>query len=134
MSEARDSLVAGLRQTAAYVQSLALTESQVLTSGFDIVVWNRSTVILTAPVISGLDNSVSEQLSVGIKAVNGAKAYQVQYCTGTAAWTDLGIWSNTKGVVILNLTPGTVYSVRVRAIGGAMKYGPWSISSSMMSM
>ena len=30
---------------------------------------------------------------------------------------DVGIWPNTKGIVILNLKPGTVYSVRIRGIG-----------------
>jgi hypothetical protein len=56
--------------------------------------------------------------------VNGAKAYQVQYCVGTGPWLEAGIWPNTKGIVITNLTPGTVYSVRVRGVGGSTQYGP----------
>ena len=56
--------------------------------------------------------------------MNGAKAYQVQYCVGTGPWLEAGIWPNTKGIVITNLTPGTVYSVRVRGVGGSTQYGP----------
>jgi hypothetical protein len=47
---------------------------------------------------------------------------------------DVGIWPNTKGVVITDLTPGTVYSVRIRAIGGSTQYGPWSATISLMAI
>jgi hypothetical protein len=133
MMEARDALVAALRQIAAYIQSLGLTASQVLTSGYDVVIWNHTTITLLAPVVSGLDNSISGQLGVSLQAVTGAKAYHVQYCTGTDPWLDVGIWPNTKGIVIMNLTPGTVYSVRVRAIGGSTQYSPWSAVISLMA-
>ena len=61
-----------------------------------------------------------------------AKAYHVQYCAGTGAWVDAGIWPNTKGIVITGLIPGTVYGVRVRGVGGATQYGPWSATVSLM--
>ena len=39
LNEARDALTAALRQIAGYIQSLGLTnESDILSSGFDIVV------------------------------------------------------------------------------------------------
>ena len=133
MQEARDTLVVALRQIAAYIQSLTLTESQVLTSGFDGGVWGRSKVALDAPASVSLDNSISGQLGVFLQAVPGAKAYHVQYCTGTGSWLDVGIWPNTKGIVIPNLTPGTVYSVRIRAVGGSTQYSPWSTAVSLMA-
>ena len=67
-----------------------------------------------------------------IPAVPNAKAYHVQYCTGTGAWLDAGIWPNTKNIVITDLIPGTVYGVRVRGVGGSTQYGPWSATMSMM--
>ena len=130
--EARNALVMAMRQIAAYIQSLNLTESQVLTSGFDIIVWSKTKITLVAPVINGLDNTITTQLGVSLQAVAGAKAYQVQYCAGTGPWVDIGIWPNTKGIVITNLTPGTVYGVRVRGIGGSTQYGPWSATASIM--
>ncbi len=130
--DARDNLVSAMRQIASYIQSLNLTEAQVLTSGFDVIVWSRSKITIIAGIITSLDNSYSGQLGVNLQALAGAKAYHVQYCTGTGAWVDAGIWPNTKGIVILNLTPGTVYSVRVRGIGGSDQYGPWSATMSLM--
>jgi len=131
--EARDNLVGALRQTAAYVQSIGLTNvSQVLSSGFDLVSTNRSQVPLEQPVIT-LDNSTTLQLAVQFAAVQYAKAYQLQFSTGTAAWQEAGIYPNSKGVVLLNLTPGTIYNVRLRAVGGSTQYSPWSATVSLMA-
>jgi hypothetical protein len=44
LKEARNELVAALRQIVAYIQSLNLTESQVLTLGFDVVVWSNTKI------------------------------------------------------------------------------------------
>jgi hypothetical protein len=132
--EASEALVWALRQVAAYIQSLTptLTVSQVLTSGFDVVSTGGTPAPLDQPVFA-LDNSVSGQLGVNLTAVPNAKAYQVQYCTGTGAWLEAGIYPNTKGIVLLNLTPGTIYNVRLRAIGGSTQYSPWSITVSLMA-
>jgi len=134
LKEARDAVIGALRQVAGYIQSLGLTnESDVLSSGFDIVLPNKyPQTPLTTPVVA-LDNSVSGQLQVGLQAVANAKAYQVQYSTGTGAWVDLGIFPNTRNIVITNLTPGTVYSVRVRAVGGSTQYSAWSAAISLMA-
>lgn len=132
LADARDNLVAAMRQIAAYIQSLNLTEAQVLTSGFDVIVWSKTKITILAPTITGLDNSISTQLGVYLQALAGAKAYHVQYCAGAGAWVDAGIWPTTKGIFILNLTPGTVYGVRVRGIGGSAQYGPWSATMSLM--
>jgi hypothetical protein len=132
LADADDNLVAALRQIAAYIQSLNLTEAEVLTSGYDVIVWSKTKITLVAVTVTGLDNSISTQLGVSLQALAGAKAYHVQYCTGTGAWVDAGIWPTTKGIVIQNLTPGTVYSVRVRGIGGSDQYGPWSAAMSLM--
>jgi hypothetical protein len=130
--DARADLTVALRQIAAYIQSLNLSETQVLLSGFDVVVWKNSKITLVAPVMTSLDNSVTTQLGVSFQAVAGAKAYHVQYCTGAGAWVDAGIWPNTRGIAITNLTPGTLYGVRVRGIGGSDQYGPWSATLSLM--
>ena len=133
MLEAHDALIMALRQNAAYIQSLNLTESQVLTSGYDVIVWSKNKITLVAPDGVSLDNSISGQLGVALSAVAGAKAYHVQYTAdGGKTWLDVGIWPNTKGIIIPNLTPGTVYGVRILGIGGSTQYGPWSATVSLM--
>ncbi len=133
--EAWDVLTAACRQIAAYVQSLGLTnESDVLSSGFDIIIPGKHPQQpLPQPVI-GLDNSVTGRMSVDIGAVPNAKAYHVQYATGTGAMIDLGIFPNTRNIVIPNTTPGTNYSARARAVGGSTQYSSWSAVVSAMSM
>jgi hypothetical protein len=126
--------VAALRQIAGYVQSLAvtLTLSQVLSSGFDVVIPNSTQSPLDQPVFT-LDNSTTMQLAVYLTAVTNAKAYQVQFSSGTGAWQEAGIYPNTKGIILDSLTPGTVYNVRIRAVGGSTQYSDWSATMSKMS-
>jgi hypothetical protein len=133
-NEARDALISATRQLAGYVQSQTplLTESQVLSSGFDIANANRTPSPLTQPMFT-LDNSNTTQLGVALEAVSNAKAYQVQFSTGTGAWQEGGIYPNTKGIVIASLTPGTIYNVRIRAVGGSTQCSPWSATVSLMA-
>jgi hypothetical protein len=134
LTEARDAVIAALRQIAGYIQSLGLTnESDVLSSGFDIVVPGKSPQSpLTQPQFT-LDNSVPGQLGIDLQAVPNAKAYHVQSCIGTNPWIDLGIFPNTRNISIPNTVAGTTYSVRVQAIGGSTQYSPWSGVLSLMS-
>lgn len=133
-NEARDALIAALRQIAGYVQSLAptLSLSQILSSGYDVVNPNTTPSPLDQPVFR-LDNSLSGRLAVTLNAVTNAKAYHVQYNIGTAPWQELGIYPNTKDIVLTAATPGTVYNFRIRAIGGSTRYSEWSATMSLMA-
>jgi len=46
---------------------------------------------------------------------------------------EAGIYPNTKNIVLNNLTPGAIYNVRIRAVGGSTHYSPWSATVSIMS-
>jgi hypothetical protein len=125
-NEARAALISALRQNAAYVQSLGLKNvSDVFASGFDIVDVSNRQSPLTQPVFT-LDNSLTTQLMVNLRAVRNAKAYQVQFSAVADVWQEAGIYPTTKGIFVLNLTPGTIYNVRIRAVGGSTQYSPWS--------
>jgi hypothetical protein len=134
--QARGALVTALRQTAAYIQSLGLTkESDVLSSGFDLAVWNTRQTPLTTPVLVRLDNLVSTQLTLKMRAVANARAYEVQFSAdGGETWQRLGFYPHTKGIVMTGLTPGTVYAMRVRAVGGSTRYSGWSNAISRMAI
>jgi hypothetical protein len=132
--EAHDIVIGALRQIAGYITSLGLTNaSDVLSSGFDIIISGKSpSVPLIQPQFS-LSNSVPGQLGVILPAVPNAKAYHVQYATGTGAMVDLAIFPNTRDIVIPNTVAGTVYSARIQAIGGSTLCSPWSGIVSLMS-
>jgi len=126
LSEATDAVIVALRQIAGYIQSLGLTnESDVLSSGFDIIIPGRSPQSPLLQPQFTLDNSVPGQLGIDLTAVPNAKSYHVQYATGTGAMIDLGIFPNTVA--------GTVYSARIQAIGGSTNYSPWSAVMTLMS-
>jgi hypothetical protein len=129
-SLARAALLSALRQNAAYVQSLALTDlASILSTGYDVISTNKTQSPLTTPVFE-LDNSFPGQITVGLTAVVNAKSYQVQYSIGTGAWQELGIFPNTRGIVIADLTQAIICNVRVRAIGGSTQYSQWSATVS----
>jgi hypothetical protein len=127
---ARLALLAALRQNAAYVQSLALTNLEdIFSTGYDVVSTNRTQSPLTTPVFA-LDNSFPGQIAVDLSAVANAKSYQVQYSIGAGAWQELGIFPNTRGIIISSLTQATIGNVRIRAIGGSTQYSQWSATVS----
>ncbi len=76
---------------------------------------------------------MTTQLLLRMQAVTNAKAYQVQYHNGTATWQELGIFPNTRGIRLTALTPGSVYTVRARAVGGSTQYSEWSDPISLMA-
>jgi hypothetical protein len=133
-NEARDAVIVAMRKIAGYIQSLGLTNaSDVLSSGFDIIVPGKYPSVPLAQPVFSLDNTVPGQLGVNLPAVPNAKAYHVQYAIGTGPMIDLGIFPNTRNIVIPNTTAGTVYSVRIQAIGGSTQYSPWSAVMTLMS-
>jgi len=133
-NEARDEVIVAMRKIAGYIQSLGLTNaSDVLSSGFDIISPGKNPQQpLTQPQFT-LDNTVPGRLGINLPAVQYAKAYHVQYSTGTGAMIDLGIFPNTRNMFIPNTVAGTVYSVRIQAIGGSTQYSPWSSVMTLMS-
>lgn len=47
-------------------------------------------------------------------------------------WQEAGIYTQARRIVLLGLTPGTIYFTRVRAIGGSTGYSDWSVPASLM--
>ena len=99
-----------------------LKEPKRLVYAYDeLQISNNTPAPLTQPVFT-LDNSLTTQLAVYLTAVSNAKAYQLQVSTNPNAWQESGIYPNTKGIVLSNLTPGTlpenpsqIYTLQLRA-------------------
>ena len=123
---ARTVLVGSLRQTAAYVQSVAGQDlTLLLSSGFQPVSTNRAQSPLDTPVVLTIDNSASTKLIVRLQPVANARAYETQYKNG-GGWLPAGISTQARRIEIGSLTPGTTYTVQTRAIGGSTGYSDWS--------
>jgi hypothetical protein len=132
-NDARDVLVTSLRQTAAYVQSVASQDlTLLLSSGFQATSTNRAQSPLDVPVVLGIDNSFSTQLILRVQPVLNARSYETQYKNG-AGWLPGGIFTQARRMEIDGLTPGTTYTVQVRAIGGSTGSSDWSAPQSCIS-
>jgi hypothetical protein len=132
---ARLALENALRQDAAYVQSVAGTDlATLLSSGFYPTSTNRAQVPLVTPVILGILNSATRELTLQVGAVAYAKSYEAQISTTPGVWVHAGTFANTRNMVLGNLTPGTVYAIQVRAIGGSTGRSNWSDPVSHMAI
>jgi hypothetical protein len=106
-----------------------------LSSGFfAVTATRRSAGPLAKPVAALVDDLGTTRLRVKLARVPNAKSYQVQYsANGNGGWQDAGIFTNTRGIALQPLVPGTVYNVRVRAFGGSNSASDWSDPVSKMA-
>ena len=133
-NERREALETALRQDASYVQSLTAQDLPgLLTSGFEAVSTNRTPAPLPAPVINGLEYAPDHQIIVRLGPVENAKSYEVQKKNG-GGWEAAGVFGSTRGILIGGFTPGQMYVVQVRAVGGSLKYSEWSQPASVMAV
>ena len=139
-SNQRAALVDLLRQLAGYVQEKSGNNlATLLSSGFDAVSTNRASVPLPRPAILSLDNGNSGQLLVKVTPIANAKCYEVRHAAVAAGgapgpWQSGGLFTNSRSMPLNGLTPGTNYTVQVRAIGGSTGYSDWSDPVSHMSL
>ena len=135
----RDTLVGLLRQLAGYVQQNCGNDlAKLLSSGFEAVSASRSQRPLDTPRILSLDNGNTGQLLVKVSPIANAKCYEVRYAALTSGtpgqWQSGGLFTNSRAMPVNGLTPGTMYQVQVRAIGGTTGYSDWSDPVSHMSL
>ena len=121
----------GLDANAFYVQTIARTNlAMMLTSGYQAASTNHGQSPLATPSITGIDNDTSTQLDVHVSPITNAGGYEAQICTGTGAWTTVKFSTQARTITLTGLTTGTVYQVRVRALGGSTGQSDWSMPGS----
>jgi len=131
---ARSAVLDALRKNANYIQTLSSHDLEMLlSSGFTAMSTNRAQIPLNQPVIAAIENMGSTKLLVRATPVLNARNYQVQISTGTVAWEDMGIFPKARRIVLERLTPGMIYNVRLRALGGSTGYSDWSVAASLMA-
>ncbi|MGN6555240.1 MAG: fibronectin type III domain-containing protein [Verrucomicrobiota bacterium] len=132
---ARAAFISPVRQLAAYVESIAGEDlTALLSSGFQPVTSNRTQIVLPKPVVLDLINDQSTKMALRLRAVPTARAYEVRISTGANSWQTIGIFTQSRKILLENLTPGVTYTVQVRAIGGLTGYSDWSDPVSHMSL
>lgn len=133
-NDARENLVGLLRQSATYVQSNCRNDlALLLASGFDAISTNHTPSQLETPAIQGITNGTSTQLTLNVQSILNAKSYEVRQSTTPNTWQTSGIFTQARHIVVEALTPGTVYTFQVRAVGGSTGYSDWSDPVSHMA-
>ena len=138
-NNARETLVNSLRLLAGYVQTSCNNDlPTLLSSGFQAAQSTQPSHPLDKPSISSVENGETGQLFLNVKPVTNARAYEVRVAvsgTGGALgpWQSAGMFNSTRNLALTGLTPGTLYSIEIRAIGGSTGYSYWSDAVSHMS-
>jgi hypothetical protein len=124
-----------LRRVATYVQmncndDLALLPS----SGFEAQSTNRAQAPLDRPLELMIKNGMSGHLVASVKPVKNTSMYEGRIKLEGADWMPSIFDGDSQHITFEGLTPGKMYTVQVRALGGSTGQSDWSDPSSHMAM
>ena len=123
-----------LSSQAAYVQSIAATDLPLLlSSGFQAVSNNRTQIMLPQANIRTMTNVQNHKLGLTLDPLPTARGYEVRYKWANGEYVPVGVFTSSRGILLEGLTPGVVYTVQARGIGGLTGYGDWSDPTSRMA-
>jgi hypothetical protein len=105
-----------------------------LSSGFEAVATARTRSPLATPGVPAVENGISGQLILRVRPVKNAKSYEVRYALADGVWKMGGIFTGARAMPINGLTPGQMYTLQMRAIGGTTGYSGWSDPVQRMSL
>ena len=134
-NKAYTAVTSALRKIANYVEIQADNDLEtMLSSGFSVVSTNNAPAPLDQPLIMEISNLGTMQFLLRVGSILNARSYQVQTAVAaTGPWVEATITTQARRIVLKGLTPGTIYFVRVRAIGGSTGASEWSVSASQMA-
>lgn len=137
--DARQALITNLIRLGSYVQFAANGDRAILlTSGFKAIDGfghHPSTPIEIPSSVRAL-NAGNGRLALKFPAVKRARSYQLRYRPADAspdAW-ESRTFTNSRNIIVTDLTPGVRYTFQVRAVGGSEGLTDWSDPTSHMSL
>jgi hypothetical protein len=134
-NNSRQSLLGLLRQLAIYVQMNCNNDMAILlSSGFQAMSTNRAQSPLDQPQSLVIKNGTSGQLVASVSPVKNTSMYEGRAKGPAGDWTPSVFTGDSQHITLDGLTPGTTYTVQVRALGGSTGQSDWSDPSSHMAM
>jgi hypothetical protein len=85
-------------------------------------------------VLKDIKNVGTGRLQLVAGAVRNARLFEAQSKTGTGDWVSAGMFQNSREIIVTGLTPGTMYTFQLRAMGGSTGASDWSNPVSHMSL
>jgi hypothetical protein len=134
-NNSRQALVEMFRQVADYVHLNCHNDrATLLSSGFQAMSTNRSASPLEQPQRVVVKNGSSGQLVARVARVPNTRVYEGRIKASAGDWMRSVFTGDSQHITFDGLTPGTVYTIEVRAIGGSTGQSDWSDPSSHMAM
>ena len=134
-NNSRDILVGMLRKVATYVQLMCNDDpALLLTSGFQMQSTDRFSGPLEKPHGLSIKNSGDGQLTARVDPVKNANMYEGRTKAVNGDWLPSVFSGDSRRITFSGLTPGTSYTIEVRALGGSTGQSDWSDPSSHMAM
>ena len=134
-NNSRQTLLGLLRQDAGYVQINCNNDMAILlSSGFQAMSTNRAQAALDQPQSLVIKNGASGQLVASVNPVKNTSMYEGRIKGPAGDWTPSIFTGDSQHITFDGLTPGTTYTVQVRALGGSTGQSDWSDPSSHMAM
>jgi hypothetical protein len=134
-NNSRQVLLGMLRQLASYVQINCNNDmALLLSSGFQAQSTNRAQSPLDQPQSLVIKNGASGQLVASVSPVKNTSMYEGRIKAPTGDWMPSIFTGDSQHITFFGLTPGTVYTAQVRALGGSTGQSDWSDPSSHMAM
>jgi hypothetical protein len=125
-----------LRQLAGFVQTRHNNDlALLLRSGFKARSTARTTLVLTRPEGLTVTNGGLGQLIGKVKKVKGCNMYEARATQEGGAPLPSVFTSDSQHILLNDLTPGVMYKIEVRCLGGADPgYTDWSDPTSHRAM
>lgn len=135
-NNSRQVLLGMLRQIAAYVQMNCNNDmAALLSSGFQAMSTNRASLPLEKPVGLQIDNGNTGELVASVTPVKNTSLYEGRIkLQSSGEWQPSIFTGDSQHITFTGLTPGVVYTIQVRALGGSTGQSDWSDPSSHMAM
>ena len=134
-NDSRQTVLGLLRQLASYVHINCNNDMAILlSSGFQAMSTNRSQTPLEQPQGLVIKNGPTGQLVASVQPVKNTRIYEGRVKGPGGDWLPSVFSSDSRHITFEGLTPGTNYTVQVRALGGSTGQSDWSDPSSHMAM
>lgn len=125
---ARQKLLGDLKQLALYVQMVSAdVEATILSSGFQLMSNNRAQTELEKPTGVDVTNGNTGELLVKVDPVANTSMYEARAkAEGATTWLESSFSGKSQRISVGGLTPGVLYTIEVRALGGLTGHSDWS--------
>ena len=95
---------------------------------------NRASAPLDQPQGLAVKNGNTGELVASVTPLANSSMYEARAKPDGGDWLPSAFSGNSRRITIDGLTPDTMYTVEVRALGGQTGQSPWSDSTSHVTM